>query len=141
MKKSGRWSLKRIGKDFYLYSYQYKPLHLRKRREKNKRFIWKYEGKFGTKKADNFINTMEGEEQLNIHAEYISRKNELSEIIEIAKKLELQHPYCDQRNRIYQISDLKQQHLLLQKFARKMLSIAKGIIDRKHQEKDEENNA
>lgn len=138
MKKSGRWSLKRIGKDFYLYSYQYKPVHLRKRREKNKRFIWKYEGKFGTKKAETFIKTMEPEEQLKIHEEYSRRKKELLEIVEVAKKLELQHPFFDQKNKIFLISDLKKQHQLLQKFERKILSISQGIIDRKKQEKDEE---
>jgi hypothetical protein len=125
------WSIKRIGKYFYLYSFRYKPVLQRTKRKKRQRFEWKYHGKIGSAKANKFIRGLPSDEQDKIFSQFKQKDEEFRQLEELAKTLEVKEPFIHQKNEIYKIECIKEQHNAIRRFQNKLLTVAKIQLDKK----------
>lgn len=132
---SNKWSLKRIGKYFYLYSFCYKPVMQRKKRKKKQRYEWEYHGKIGSTKSNKYISRLPNDEQEKLYLELKQKEEELNKLEDVAKKLEAKKPFIHQKNEIFRIKCLKEQHNAMRRFHNKLLTAAKIQLEKKNIEK------
>lgn len=129
-----KWSIKRVGKYFYIYEWSFIPLNLRSKKEKTRRYKWKYHGRIGTDKANNFINQLSQSEQDKIRLLYNQKVEELKKLEEISKELQRLEHFKQQKQLIYQIDNTFEQHNARRRYQNKLLTLAKVHLDKEAME-------
>lgn len=102
--KSKNFSIKIIKGIAYIYSWEYKKKRYRSN-DASKRYHWKYRGRYGTKKANNFVRQLGHEEQEILKLQvgeklkiYETKQKKINELLE-------KEPYKTRYNEILNIKN------------------------------------
>ncbi|MET3684418.1 hypothetical protein ABID56_002555 [Alkalibacillus flavidus] len=128
--KTGKVSIKSINGHLYVYSWQYVPVHLRN--NPDSKYRWLYIGPLHSQEVDDFIHSLDEEDQAQIFEMIEERKRYLHDIEKMKQQLLKQEPTKTEYERIKQINNTKNRNKKLHEFDKKLNRLSKKKLQNQY---------
>lgn len=120
--KSINYCIKNINGKQYLYSWVYRPKHLRTPRKKQ-RYVWKYIGSINGKKTQKFISKLPAEDKRQIEMEFRLKQEEYEKQRGELKEKMLLEPYYSRMIDIMKIANRNKRNKELKRLEEEIKSV------------------
>jgi len=103
-RQSKKFCIKTIKGNQYVYSWSYRPKHLRTKR-KNHRYSWEYIGNYTSKSAQKMLKRLPLQIQESLRISYKNKVRQFEIKQELMKSLGRKEPFKSERERISRINN------------------------------------